>query len=457
MTDERSLEINQAHEQARAHLAELATKFEDYLSRTTSPPLSTGEARHFRQHIPLDTDPHKPLSWIQEWFNDNGGDEWLRKLLEIPHMDKYLSSFVSSGGSGSRLDPEMIIWRGFLMGFLQDDRLSTSSSNPDALIDRFLEDVFASHRLHTRFIPLIGLSIDHEGQLHLKDGIFLRRMHDWELELFERFGRPVLDSPWSSLTHPEWAIAQSIESKIYRATSGDEIPTTCEDERFALNLWEVAEDWVGLAEMLGGGVVTLGDEISSSAPLLTMPDSYMLGRAGYSVGRYLGWRECTISTADWKRLTNITTEAATKEQTKIGVRRLHQAHSKPNPEDAILDASIGLESILVDDSLGELALRFSLFGALAAADLGKRASNYHSFLRHLYGLRSTLAHGGKTKRAKFRDLSGEVASPHSVADEALSLLRDLLLGNLEGVVSLGSKSGAARLERLLDTSERRSD
>lgn len=107
--------------------------------------------------------------------------------------------------------------------------------------------------------------------------------------------------------------------------------------------------------------------------------------------------------------------AALKEPAmEMACSRLADAETRLRPQDQIVDAVIGMESILLaglgkDERRGELSYRFSLrYGTLFNQPEQKHQA--YQLARDLYSLRSTIAHGSS--------LSGIT---HTVGDEKLSL------------------------------------
>jgi hypothetical protein len=83
---------------------------------------------------------------------------------------------------------------------------------------------------------------------------------------------------------------------------------------------------------------------------------------------------------------------------RLACSRLGLSRLRLRPEDALLDAAIGLESILLSHcDRTELAYQFSLNYALLSADIKTRAQRY-SAAHAIYGLRSKIAHGTHLER-----------------------------------------------------------
>lgn len=114
---------------------------------------------------------------------------------------------------------------------------------------------------------------------------------------------------------------------------------------------------------------------------------------------------------------------------EIAGERLNQAHLRRNEDDAILDITIGLETLLVEDSHSEITYRLSM--RLAAINKIETFQNYDSneifqLCKKIYSYRSAVVHGS-TKIDKKRLLKlSEKSEPIAAIDLGIALLRHVI-------------------------------
>jgi hypothetical protein len=112
-------------------------------------------------------------------------------------------------------------------------------------------------------------------------------------------------------------------------------------------------------------------------------------------------------------------EEADNNKIRIAVKRLNRCHVRSDEEDAMLDAVVGLEALLADDSKDGIAHRLALrLGALATvppeADLSPQ--EVFASVKRMYDYRSRLVHGGE-KANQYR----EIALPGNQRELAVNL------------------------------------
>lgn len=114
---------------------------------------------------------------------------------------------------------------------------------------------------------------------------------------------------------------------------------------------------------------------------------------------------------------------------KMACLRLSDAELRPNPRDRIVDAVIGMESLLLarlpkEDRRGELKLRFSLHYSTL---FGPPTERYRAFrlAKDLYDLRSTIAHGSALAHKRVR-VGDEKLPLAAAARKATDVLRNLI-------------------------------
>ena len=115
----------------------------------------------------------------------------------------------------------------------------------------------------------------------------------------------------------------------------------------------------------------------------------------------------------------------------VACSRLADAESRTQPRDKIIDAVIGLESLLLTlnhERISELGFRFALNYAMLQDKDNRLAAN--RFARDLYALRSKLAHGAVVSKASVR-LGEEDVSLQEAATRATTCLRQVVKFVLE--------------------------
>jgi hypothetical protein len=78
---------------------------------------------------------------------------------------------------------------------------------------------------------------------------------------------------------------------------------------------------------------------------------------------------------------------------RIPLTRLLDGANRDRTQDAVLDYSIGLESLLTRGVTGELSYRFALRGATIVDWHGGDKQNTYESLRNFYEIRSRIVHG----------------------------------------------------------------
>jgi hypothetical protein len=111
---------------------------------------------------------------------------------------------------------------------------------------------------------------------------------------------------------------------------------------------------------------------------------------------------------------------------EMACQRLVDSACRTKPRDSIVDAVIGLESILLvevgEKQRGETRFRFSLNYASLFSAPERKAAFYTA--RDLYDLRSKIAHGGDPNAKE--KINGNEMTLHAIAPLARSVLRETL-------------------------------
>jgi hypothetical protein len=113
---------------------------------------------------------------------------------------------------------------------------------------------------------------------------------------------------------------------------------------------------------------------------------------------------------------------------QLACTRLGDVENRLNPRDAIIDAVIGLESILLAQTgkeayRGEMRYRFAINYSTFFENTDER---YRAFLaaRSMYDLRSTIAHGGRVQEQE--TVGDEKLTLYQIAERACDMLRSVV-------------------------------
>ncbi|MCC7291336.1 MAG: hypothetical protein IT449_04635 [Phycisphaerales bacterium] len=118
------------------------------------------------------------------------------------------------------------------------------------------------------------------------------------------------------------------------------------------------------------------------------------------------------------------------ESLRIACERISSASLRSNPSDRLLDAVIGMESVLLreagrDEYRGEMRYRFSARYAFLHSDPAVRSSRFDT-AKDVYDHRSRIVHGSGWGSSHVR-LGTESLPPDKAADRACEALRELIL------------------------------
>lgn len=145
--------------------------------------------------------------------------------------------------------------------------------------------------------------------------------------------------------------------------------------------------------------------------------SVKLDRVPQEVGRheghfYLDKEKIVNLQSHWSKIFSII--GSDSHYLRLSAMRLIDGGSRNQPKDAIIDYSVGLESLL-NEGENEIAYKFALRGATILSWEGGIRKDYYKNLHEIYRIRSSLVHGDK--RIKQKRLNIEEAS--HIAEEYL--------------------------------------
>ena len=196
--------------------------------------------------------------------------------------------------------------------------------------------------------------------------------------------------------------------------------------RIDLKAPPVAEPPINSARNLASAIRLVFDGHAFARTITMLPQPGVPG--GY--GQFSGWRGRPA--AWWAGIPSILDPTLQPKLTarfnqlqKLGnpfdivLARYEAAVSKLDADERLIDATIGLEALLLggSGSSTEVTFRFAMTGAWLLADQPAQRVELNRLLTELYGRRSDIVHGDRKRKRKLP------ASPENVA---VDLLRDLL-------------------------------
>jgi hypothetical protein len=113
---------------------------------------------------------------------------------------------------------------------------------------------------------------------------------------------------------------------------------------------------------------------------------------------------------------------------RLAIKRLNSCYMREEEEDAILDATIGLEILLSDGDTQEvthkLALRLAALSTLVLGYEYQAATIFRNVKRTIYPYRSAVVHGNESRASKTREIrteAGEAIPAVKLAIEYLGM------------------------------------
>jgi hypothetical protein len=113
----------------------------------------------------------------------------------------------------------------------------------------------------------------------------------------------------------------------------------------------------------------------------------------------------------------------------VASKRLNTAALRQDEADSVLDISIALEALLVDDSAGEITYRLAMrMAALAGIDSfdDHPPEDVYALCKKVYDYRSAVIHGARNVEKKRLIRVGEHAQPIPALSAGLFLLRNTI-------------------------------
>jgi len=299
--------------------------------------------------------------------------------------------------------PSYILSKAMLTLWERHHTFQPNGAAIEPLIQEFA-DFIDNRQVRLRFIAqLLNYRMDADT-LALVEGLTIRRLS--EQEVTDLHGGPVwLGFGARKFTGDEYVIEGECNADLTFGNTPDAEPSILEEIRPKLDKAILA-----LRTFKEGRI---GYDYVQPQPLTFSPiePNYMIfGDLHVPRGQY------TISTDEMMPLRQHAQLiwSCSEPAMKLACSRLADAQTRSSPQDQLLDAVVGLEALLLaglrhEDRRGELKFRFSLnYSTL----FNTPEERHHAFrvAKHLYDLRSIIAHGGLSE-----------AATHPVGDERLNL------------------------------------
>lgn len=292
-----------------------------------------------------------------------------------------------------------------------------------------VRDVLASGKVGCRFTAIIRNLRSASKSVCISPTLTVRELNDEELTSF--YG-----GSHSTLVHARRTIYQhAIDGHAFVGQRDAQVIFKVEDLSERSHIEAVRDELDEAVLAIHGvkdgpiGFDTIHFEPSGFTPVL--------GTSSISpLHRYIPLGGCDVNETEWTQVSDVLAKLRACPDTalRFAFRRLSDAQTRLKPEDAILDAVTGLESILLSsiekpEDRGEKSFRCSLHFALLEDSPAERLTRFRA-AKDLYGHRSTIAHGdvlgGKLRVGKYKHLT-----PAEVARFATQALRSVLLKLLD--------------------------
>lgn len=235
------------------------------------------------------------------------------------------------------------------------------------------------------------------GPFALDDNVSIRPITEEELWEFGHEEKLPIWSIWDfyGITSNDWNILDitylytiPIEPNTYI------LPTLRESALIAIRIASSGRLFVndlGIEDNFGLGKSFYGDRrvrqlISSTSP--------------YIVNRKVAERLKTL----WMRIPSLMSMKPKPSHLRLPALRLLDGSARERPDDAIVDYTIGLESLLLQGINDELTYRFALRGATILAWEDNKRKEYFKQLKDFYNVRSDIVHGRYVDNSKLEEL-----------------------------------------------------
>lgn len=251
--------------------------------------------------------------------------------------------------------------------------------------------------------------------LNLGQNVFLRPLSDEEIESI--FSHDVLSMHYpvaGSIDLPRFALEIKFKSPISFDDTWDSANDPVQAARIALteahralNIFKSGGAQISFTKIRYAHYALPNASTYTTMPTTKFPARYTLG-----VDEFCSLEEMSLLL-----------KAATYPGLEVACDRLHDAELRINPRDALVDACIGLEALLLSaESKTEISYRMAMnFSTLQQPSTKKDA---YRKMRDIYSARSKIVHGAKLSQEY--KINGKTCSVHEVATIAKESLREAI-------------------------------
>lgn len=359
--------------------------------------------------------PHLPIWWavgIDLESESRGVDE----ALAMHHADHL--ELVGTAVTGQRrIDGPSLV--GECVQLVLDPPYAPTIGDPvEAAINR-VAALIDEPIIELRFVaPVVNFSSDSTEAIEFSDQITLRPLSDDELtrlyggDLYRIHATPF----WTPMNLAMWAFTGTIRPRKLLGQANSHDATIHADLRESLSRAVLA-----LRTFKAGAVGYQGIRLTTERALPWIATVAMGG------GEYVPFSPYELPAADVPRFTAHVKRLQRELHPALSAACSHlsSASIRTNPRDMIIDAVVGLESIVLAhiEDRGEMSFRFALNYAFLDDDRTVRRAAFRD-ARVLYRLRSTIAHGDTPSEPI--SLGGGDHTVSTAAQTATEMLRRLV-------------------------------
>lgn len=277
------------------------------------------------------------------------------------------------------------------------DPLSFNESVISPLLQDFQDYVDKGVKVSRSRHAIANLVLE-AGPLELDNNVSIRPITAEELWEFGHEEPLQISSIWDfyGITSDNWNILDIMYRYVIPIESNTDylLPMIRESALIAIRIASSGRLFVndlGIEDNFGPGKLFYGDRrvrqlVSSTSP--------------YIVNREVAERLKTL----WKKLPSLMSMKPKPSHLRLPALRLLDASARARPDDAIVDYTIGLESLLLQGINDELTYRFALRGATILAWEDNKRKEYFKRLKDFYNVRSDIVHGRYIDNSKLEEL-----------------------------------------------------
>lgn len=377
---------------------------------------------------------HEPL--VEQLSNE------LSPTLTAEYPDHMTKLIGLPGTGGGILQPRMILWTLAEESLKRFGGWNLNDEEIESLLDETTH-FFDSSTVRIRlFAPLLNL----QGPADLPTiafggGTILRPITNEEATQFYG-GNSILRPGAHSLIFPDFVFVHELEvQKIFFDTS---IPAQ-------VPFWRKTQEVLDRA-ILALSSFKQGGALGYDGIRITLAEvAFGIGGQHFWGGDHVPPSHYELTAEEAIKLEAHAQRFETIHPTlEMACQRLVDSTRRTKPRDSIVDAVVGLESIVLvevaEKQRGETRFRFSLNYASLFETPARRNAFY--LARDLYDLRSKIAHGGEPKTKE--KIAGKEMTMHEIATLARSVLRETIAKFLQNAAKPDFLAESYWLTKVLD-------